>query len=167
MTDYEKVFQEEPAACGDPYPEFVEFFRDADRAFTILDLGSGQGRDAIQAAVCGHSVRCVELSPTGVRQTNERAAELGLDVRAEVGDLRTYQPSGQFDVVVLDRVVHMLKQTEEKQALLSMAQSAVGPAGYLLLADVPSNLTLIEGFFDAGWTGMLARKGLRFYRRST
>jgi len=53
--------------CGQPFPEFVQFFVDFDQVnASVLDLGCGQGRDALFIARMGHDVLGVDLSPTGI-----------------------------------------------------------------------------------------------------
>ncbi len=164
MTDYEQVFKEDEAACGEPFEEFVEFFRHATRKLTVLDLGSGQGRDSLVAGTHGHSVIGIDLSPTGVAQTNNAAKDRGLDVIAEVGDLRSFESKVKYDTVILDRIVHMLRSDVEKKRLIRTAQDATKSGGYTLIADTPSNMNLIDSNFSTGWETKLKKKNIRIYR---
>ncbi len=80
MTDYEQVYRKQAEACGQPFPEFVGFFESLDGAVDVLDLGCGQGRDALLAARMGHRVIGVDTSPTGIEQILAAAREEGLAV---------------------------------------------------------------------------------------
>ena len=114
MTDYEKVYQEQVDACGDAFPEFVRFFESLDGVVHVLDLGCGQGRDALMAAWVGHRVVGVDASPSGIEQMLTAARNKGLPVEGEVADLTVFEPEGRYQVVILDRVLHMLSTGPRK-----------------------------------------------------
>ncbi len=169
MADYEKEFQKNPAACGEPFPEFATFFRtQVDSAMDVLDLGCGQGRDALVAARVGCRVVGVDISPTGVRQMEEAAAVEQLDVVGIVADVTTYVPEQSFDVVVLDRVLHQIRDAELRLNVLAVAAGAVRRGGYLLVADTPKNLPSIDSFVEdlkPAWSlASGQRSGCRIYR---
>ena len=168
MTDYEKVYREQADACGEPFPEFVRFFEALDGVVHVLDLGCGQGRDALMAARMGHRVVGVDTSPSGVEQMITAARNEGLAVEGVVADLSAYEPEGQYQVVILDRVLHMLGTDGQRQSLLERAAAATSKSGHILVADTPKNLPLIRAFFDrreAKWSLALKRKGYLFYLR--
>jgi 2-polyprenyl-3-methyl-5-hydroxy-6-metoxy-1,4-benzoquinol methylase len=103
MTDYEKQYQESRDVCGPPFPEFVTFFeRYPEAGAMVLDLGCGQGRDALFIARMGHHVFGVDASSTGIAQMLEDAQRQKLDVRGVVADIVEYEPAGNYDVVILD-----------------------------------------------------------------
>jgi len=56
---------------GEPYPELIEFFAEYPRKRKVLDLGCGQGRDAIALARLGYSVTGIDNSRVGIDQMNE------------------------------------------------------------------------------------------------
>jgi len=167
VTDYELEYQWSEAACGDPFPEFVELFKALPVASTVLDLGAGQGRDTLVAARLGHKVVAVDISPTGIDQILVAAQRENLSIEAIVSDLTKYSPNGKFDVVVLDRIVHMFKDIEDKTALLSKAAQATAESGYALVADTPSNQEHIKRQFGdrRAWMQIAARKGRRIFKR--
>lgn len=78
MTDYETLYAEQDAVCGAPFAEFVRFFDDLTPVRSVLDLGCGQGRDALVAGRRGHRVLGVDLSASGVRQMVQTADSEGL-----------------------------------------------------------------------------------------
>ena len=93
----------------------------------MLDLGCGQGRDALLFARHGCAVVGVDVSQVGVDQLNQMAADEGLDLRAAVGDARSYVPSAAYDVVVLDRVLHMMGSDDERRACARRATTTPQP----------------------------------------
>ena len=166
MTDYEKIYQTNPAACGEPFAVFVDFFKSyPHKNATVLDLGCGQGRDAVFIGRLGHSVHAVDISPSGIAQLVKMAAQENLAIHGETADIVTYQPQQTYAVVLLDRVIHMLA-TDDKIDVLKKASAAVESSGYLLIADTPSNLPLFDTFFDSpNWNIVLKQKGFRFLQK--
>jgi len=167
MTDHERVYVRCATACGEPFPEFVALFESLPVPSSVLDLGAGQGRDTLVAARLGHSVVAVDVSPTGIGQILEVAKRERLSIEGIVSDLRSYVPERQYGVVVLDRVVHMLKDVEDKRTLLSRAARATTKGGYTLVADTPSNRECIDAQFGDrnAWQQVESRKGRRIFRR--
>ena len=146
MTDYERQFQRARHVCGEPLDAFRDFFESrAQREASVLDLGCGQGRDALVAARCGYRVLGVDRSPTGIAQMLEDAAAERLDVDGVVADVTEYTPpSRQFDVVVLDRVLHCLPNDEDRITVLARACRCLAPGGHVLIADTPRHLPWIR-----------------------
>ena len=170
MTDYEKQYQESRDVCGPPFSEFVTFFeRYHEAGAMVLDLGCGQGRDALFIARMGHHVFGVDTSSTGIAQMLEDAQRQKLDVRGVVADIVEYEPAGNYDVVILDRVLHMLKGDGDRLAVLEKARASTKSGGFVLIADTPKNLPLIRRFFEAetdGWAKVRDRKGFIFLQKS-
>ena len=141
MTDYEKEFQKSREVCGSQFPEILSFFeRFEGSQVKVLDLGCGQGRDALPIARMGHSVLGVDVSKTGVTQMVEAAKRESLDLKGEVANISEYIPSEKYDVVLLDRVLHMLDGDEQRLCVLDMAGVATLQGGYILIADTPKHL---------------------------
>ena len=74
-----------------PSPFVEHVLARADLPADVVDLGCGQGQDALALAAAGRTVTGVDLSPVGVRQAREAAAARGLADRAafsvlDVGD---------------------------------------------------------------------------------
>jgi len=170
MADYEKQFQKTRDACGPPYREFVAFFeRYHKRRAKVLDLGCGQGRDALFLARVGHHVLGVDISRTGISQMLEEAEREGLDVCGVVADVVEYEPYGDYDVVILDRVLHILKDDSERMAVLEKASAVTKSGGFILIADTPKNQQLIRSFFEVhseDWVKAKDKKGFIFVQKS-
>jgi len=119
-----------------------------------LDLGSGEGRNAIWLAGQGWQVTAVDFSPAGLAKAAKLAAARGVAVSWEQADLRGYQPApGGYDLVLL-AYIHL--PPGEFAAVLTMAASALAPGGTLLVVghDV-ANIT--EGYGGPQDPGILHR----------
>lgn len=96
-----------------------------------LDLGSGQGRNALWLAELGHDVTGLDLSPVAVDQARATAAERGLDVRFEAVDLASWDPGEQvWDLVVLS---YLQLDESTRRLVHAKAAQAVAPGGRLIL----------------------------------
>ncbi len=165
---YERQYREQRRVCGEPFPEIASFFESYDKhTARVLDLGCGQGRDALMAARRGHSVTGVDSSRTGIRQMLEDAEAEGLEVAGVVADVTKYAIDGSYDVILLDRVLHMIEENDRIH-LLRQAVEKVAPNGFLLIADMPSNKPALRHVFTNSsrkWSTVLDKKGFLFMRR--
>jgi len=100
-----------------------------------LDLGCGEGADAIWLAEQGWTVVAVDVSGTALSRARTAATSRGL---AEHIDFQQHEltrsfPAGLFDLVS----AHFLHSTVEmdRTALLRRAADAVAPGGALLIVD--------------------------------
>lgn len=166
--DYNSLFRQTPHALGEPTKAFCDFFKTYRRkGARILDVGCGQGRDALFIARLGHLVTGVDLAPAGISDLLEEAAREGLAVEGHVADITDYDPVGLFDVIVIDRTLHMLDR-EPRLDVLRKLIGHLSHEGFLLIADEPSNLPdfrdLLHTSPDA-WRICREAKGMLFVQR--
>lgn len=114
MTAYNKYYQKQDY-FGNPYPELLEYFDGMDRTKTVVDLGCGQGRDAIALGRLGFQVTGVDVSSVGIEQMNAVATQEGLNVTGVVSDLETYEHLPDYDVILLDSMFHFYKRDIETE----------------------------------------------------
>jgi SAM-dependent methyltransferase len=96
-----------------------------------LDLGAGEGRNAIWLAERGWRVTAVDFSGIGLQKARRLAEARGVEVNWTEADLRSYSPApGAFDLVVL---VYIHLPGEERRALVRRAADAVAAGGTLLV----------------------------------
>lgn len=124
-------YRERGAVWGTAPNQFV-----ADRLATmepgrVLDLGSGQGRNAIWLAQQGHRVTAVDISDVATAQGREIAAELGVDVEFVAANLETWEPDPErFDLVVL---AYMQAPEHIRKPLHAKAVNALVDGGRVLV----------------------------------
>ena len=167
VFDYDKLYASEADALGPPTAEFVTFFTQlGSSSLEILDIGCGQGRDAIFLGRMGHRVHGVDLSAHGVSAVNAVAEAEGLPITAEVCDLLNFQTNDRFDVLLCDRTLHMLGPNEQTR-LLGDLLSSVTPGGLVLIADEKRNLPRFRAVFEAdqrAWSTLKDMRGYLFMR---
>ena len=98
---------------------------------TALDLGCGEGGDAIWLASQGWEVTAADISQAALDVAAGHAAEAGVTVVWERHDLSVSQPAGSFDLVTTS-FLHS-KVELPRARILRAAAEAVGPGGTLLV----------------------------------
>ncbi|TQM14901.1 class I SAM-dependent methyltransferase [Pseudonocardia kunmingensis] len=103
---------------------------------TALDLGCGEGADAIWLARNGWRVTAVDIAGEALRRGAEHAREAGVAdaVRWERHDLSRSFPDGEFDLVSAQFLHSPVAREGERDAILRRAAAAVAPGGVLLVA---------------------------------
>lgn len=138
--DYDKLYSDTPDALGAPTPFVTEFFRALPSPpLRVLDIGCGQGRDALFIARLGHSVVGVDLSPSGIRDLVRAAQAEALNVEGIVADVTTFTPPGMFDMMLMDRTLHMLAAPDRARILERLPDHLSLP-GQVLILDEPRHM---------------------------
>jgi SAM-dependent methyltransferase len=107
----------------------------AARGDTVLDLGCGTGRVALDLAAAGHEVTGLDSDGELVAALTERAAGYGLAVRAEAADVRSFSLGARFPLAIAPmQVAQLLDGASGRQAMLAAARAHLEPGGLLAVA---------------------------------
>ena len=99
-----------------------------------LDLGIGEGRNALFLAKNGFEVEGIDLSREAVRRCNDLARREKLPVRAEVADVReSHIPEGTYTCIVCAYVLPFLKRSEAER-LIEQIKVGLAPGGVAYVA---------------------------------
>lgn len=113
-VEYDKYYQT-ANLFGKPYPELIDFYTKIKEKGSLLDVGCGQGRDAIPLAKLGFVVTGIDNSKVGIDQLNEIAEKGNLPLTGIVADIYSYSKFDQFDYILLDSMFHFGKKQREKE----------------------------------------------------
>lgn len=91
-----------------------------------LDIGSGEGTDAIRLAKLGYDVDAVELSAVGARKIEAFARDADVKVRVIAKDIQDFSPDGSYDIVVCNGVLHYV---QDKHSVIDLMQRATWSGG--------------------------------------
>jgi SAM-dependent methyltransferase len=92
-----------------------------------LDLGAGEGTDAIRLALLGYEVDAVEGSWVGAEKTEVFARQVGIQINVIEAELSDFKPQGLYDVIVCNGVLHYMP---DKDALVQTMQDATAIDGF-------------------------------------
>jgi len=106
---------------------------------TAIDLGAGEGRNAVWLAARGWTVTAVDFSEVGLDKARRLADEHSVSIRTVHADATTWTPPSQVDLVVLS---YLQLPGDERRTVVEHAASWVAPGGTLfVVAHDRSNVT--------------------------
>ncbi|PFX02761.1 27-O-demethylrifamycin SV methyltransferase [Nocardia farcinica] len=128
---------------------------------TALDLGCGEGADAIWLAERGWQVTAVDISTVALERAAAHAVEAGVDHRITFArhNLLESFPAGSFDLVAAQFLHSPVAAPGERDGILTRAAGAVAPGGLLVVvahAGWPSWMTEPPSFEFPTLEGTLA-----------
>lgn len=74
----------------------------------VLDIGCGEGKDAVYMAEKGYDVSAFDLTENGIRKTIALAQTKGVKINAYVDDINTFDISEQYDIIYSTGTVQYL-----------------------------------------------------------
>jgi SAM-dependent methyltransferase len=131
---------------------------------TAVDVACGNGRNAVWLARRGWRVTGIDISGVAVEQAQRRAAECGVEVGFEVGDVRTWAPVEPVDlmlvaylhlpmpdlIAVLRAAAHRLTATGRLlyvgHSRTNLTRGYGGPSDPEVLAEIADLAAAAEGF---------------------
>jgi SAM-dependent methyltransferase len=117
---------------GNPNAQLVQHVAGLEPG-TALDVGSGEGADAIWLATRGWQVTGLDISTVGLRRSAQlaEAAAVADRTRWQQADLLTWEPTDRFDLVSA-HFIHP-PTSAARRSLHSRLTRAVRPGGWLLI----------------------------------
>jgi 2-polyprenyl-3-methyl-5-hydroxy-6-metoxy-1,4-benzoquinol methylase len=105
-----------------------------------LDLGCGEGQNAVWLAERGWLVKAVDMSPGAISEAHDQATAAGVErsILFEVADLAEWSPVSRYDLVFC--TFALPARGMGRSRMLDMAAAAVAPGGTILLTEFDSSL---------------------------
>ena len=117
-TNYEKWYAGEEYYWGIQPASFCDELiklRPFPKAKKVLDIGCGEGKDAVYMATKGYSVSAFDITENGIIKTKKLAGQKGVDIDAFVADINTFELNDKYDIVYSTGTVQYLFD-ENKEA---------------------------------------------------
>ena len=77
-----------------------------DRYLRLLDIGCGEGRNAVFFARNGYEVHAFDISERGLEKTKQLAQQAGVSIRTFQADLNQFRLSEPFDILFSTGTLH-------------------------------------------------------------
>ena len=116
-TNYEKWYEGENYYWGLEPGEFLdELIRLCPPSpnRTVLDIGCGEGKDAVYMAKNGYCFSAFDLTDNGIRKTLALAEKNKVNINAYVDDINTFDIKDQFDIIYSTGTVQYLFEQNKK-----------------------------------------------------
>ena len=102
-TQYEKCYEGEEYYWGlEPAAFLDDLLKTAEKApadLKVLDIGCGEGKDAVYMAQQGCKVSAFDITQSGIRKTKLLAEKRGVSVDAFVADINDFEIDDKFDII--------------------------------------------------------------------
>jgi tellurite methyltransferase len=80
-----------------------------ERPLKLLDIGCGEGKDAVFFARCGYDVSAFDISEAGLEKTKRLADKANIHVRTFRANLCDYRLDENYDILYSSGVLHYIK----------------------------------------------------------
>ncbi|GEM_PF-496857 len=147
---YDEYYQTENL-FGAPYPELISFLSNYPTRGKLLDVGCGQGRDAIPIARLGFDVTGIDNSKVGIEQMKQLSYRENLNVLGIVGDIYAYNVFKDFDFILLDSMFHFLKKDRKKETSFIkkiIRDSKIGAIIIFCIQNTGNKVKILNGTID-------------------
>ncbi len=84
------------------------------KPYRVLDLGCGEGKDAVFFAKCGYAVTAFDISAAGLGKAKKLADHNKVTVGFFKADILDYRPDEEFDIIYSSGVFHFLSPGERE-----------------------------------------------------
>ena len=120
-------FQEQGPING-PASDLITYAAQLNPRARILEVGCGEGHNAIFLAEQGHIVDALGISAAGIAGAKQRAADRRLDIRFWLEDLAGFTFRRKYDVILSYDVLHMPEKAV-RDSFLQLARENTKPGG--------------------------------------
>ena len=119
LTDqYDSWYGAQEVVFGDGQPNpAVSKITDYLDSGRVVDIGGGEGRDAIWLAEQGFEVTVLDLSEVGINKLKTLAAEKDLPIHTKVSDVIEEGIGGDYEAAVLAFVLHHMSNAHARKII--------------------------------------------------
>jgi tellurite methyltransferase len=108
-------------------------------ASTVLDLGCGDGRNALFLLEHGMTIDAIPISQNTIAKLKAKATVYEDRMRVAVMDARSYVPEHQFDLIIAHGILHLLPRQDWSRLIVHL-KDMTKPAGFHIVAVFTDSL---------------------------
>ena len=110
---------------------------------TVLDIGGGEGRNAIYLAEQGFDVSVIDISKVGIDRLKNKTKQKGLKINTDVVDILEEDIKGEFDVIINSFVLHHMNESDAVK-IIKDSQKHTNKGGINILSTFSNQGDLYE-----------------------
>ncbi len=114
---------------GEPAEELVGLVGLLPTGAKTLDIGCGEGRNALYLAEQGFNVMAIDISAAGIQKLKHFADRKGLSVTAKVQDMKQYVFTNKYDLIIAHGSLHLIER-EHWASLIQKMKANTNAGGY-------------------------------------
>ena len=125
LTEYDKRYHTEGYYWGlSPNNLCYEIMRlkPPTKLYKVLDIGCGEGKDAVFLARNGYSVTAFDISEQGLSKARELADHCGVKIDFFKADIRNFRLETDFDIIFSSGVFHYIPQEQRSSVIESLKE---------------------------------------------
>ena len=147
---WNKAYRESDCYWGlNPNPKIVNFVKHIPSG-KILDLGSGEGRNALYLAKKGYQVVCVDNSHAGISKCKEKADVLDVKAECRTLDIRDFTASdAEFSCIICHASLPFLKRSEADN-IIACTKKWLCPKGVAFVSVFTTDDPLYKTYLEEG-----------------
>ena len=107
------------------------------KPWRVLDIGCGEGKDAVFLARNGYMVSAFDVAEAGLSKARALAEKVGVHVDFFRADAADYRPDGEFDIIYSSGVMHFVSPAVRGELFDSLKEHTA-----------PSGLHAINAFVE-------------------
>ncbi len=151
FANYAKTYDKEVFTQGTLQEVgFIENEIKHDRSKTILDIGCGTGRHAIELAKRGYKITGIDLSEAQIKHAKVKAKNEGVEVNFLVKDARKFKLDQKFDlaIIICEGGFSLMETDEMNFQILKQATSHLTEKGKIILTCLSALFPLFHSVKD-------------------
>ncbi len=125
ITEYEKKYDRQDYYWGiEPNRLCYEIMRlrPPVKAYRVLDIGCGEGKDAVFFAKNGYIVSAFDASENGIKKARELAMQHRVNINFFQADINEYELNEEYDIIFSSGVFHYLKPNRRERFIENLEE---------------------------------------------
>jgi len=132
----------------EPYYLLTKFEREIPKG-NILDLGSGNGRNAIYLARNGFEVIAVDFKKEYLGKIEEISKQESLKISTRHDDIKSFKPKDKYSAILALNCLHFLKKSEREELIDTIKNSLIAE-GLAFVSVFTTNDNNYKKFLESG-----------------
>ena len=126
-TNYEELYSSDEYYWGTTPADFCDrliALHPCSQGCKVLDIGCGEGKDAVYMAQKGFDVTAFDITKSGIRKAKRLADNMNVHINTFVADINSFELEEKFDIIYSTGTIQYLFE-ENKRAFFEKIKSLV------------------------------------------